>query len=254
MNLRYLTILLLCSGCAGLSQDPWDWLSEPAEQSWRDVRIVGFGREITYSIPDRLHRGGKHPRIWPPLDEKQSVQQINMPNGTPAERTSTLAQYIWDRWWGGFYKEIGHDFSLNVRIDTVPSGQKLLDLGLPERIARQIEYRESVYSGKDSETRKMREYFFERFWVKSLETDNGSWVVHNNPAVTSDHVYYTIPISDHHILEFSFFVRDKRYDWKDDPEWNASRWALVEQIMNSVRITPSPHSTASDVESGGQIR
>ena len=153
----------------------------------------------------------------------------------------TLGQYIWDRWWGGLLKESGHDFSLNVRAERVEQEVVLLELTLEERLRRPVEYREAVYSKPNWESQERGEYFFERFWVKPFESTGGhDWVVQNDPNVTRDHVYYSIPISDRHILEFSFFVRDKRYDWKDDPGWNARRWALVEQIMNTVRIDPAP--------------
>ena len=81
-----------------------------------------------------------------------------------------------------------------------------------------------------------------------------TWVVRNNPAISADHVYYTIPITNTHILEFSFFVRDKRFGWQEDPEWNARRWALVEQIMNTVRITPDPYQAGSEPEADLEVR
>jgi hypothetical protein len=241
MKTIWLPLILLCSGCAAMAADPWGWLDDVDEQFWTDVRIEGYGRTITYSIPDRSGAGSERPRIWPPLEDGNGGQEIAVPLEAFTEPSLTLGQYLWDRWWGGFFKGSGHDFSLNVRVKRVEDGIALLDLSLEERLRRPVEFRQAIYSKPNWESQKRGEYFFERFWVKSFEsTDGHVWVVQNNPVVTHDHVYYTIPISDHHILEFSFFVREKRYDWKDDPEWNARRWALAEQIMNTVRIMPSP--------------
>lgn len=241
MKPLWLPILLLCSGCAAMNADPWGWLDDPAEQKWIDVTVAGYGREISYSIPDRLNPRGQRPRIWPPLEVGGSTQNIRVSDDLLQERSTTLAQYIWDRWWGGFMKGRGHDHSLNVFVVTVEEGTNLLELGIEERMQMSIDYRTRLYDKPSWESQKLGEYFFQHFEIFPFESRTGhTWVVQNDPNVTEDHVYYTIPITDRHILEFSFFVRDKRYDWKDDPEWNARRWALVEQIMNTVRITPDP--------------
>lgn len=241
MKSIWLPIVLFCTGCATLASDPWSWLDERPDQRWVDVKIEGYDCVITFSVPDRREGIRERPRIWPPFARNQSVQEINVSSEALAEPSNTLGQYIWDRWWGGFTKGSGFDFSLNVRVDREPSDQNLLALGVPERLDRPVTFRKALYSGSDSVSKKFADYFFARFWVKPFESEAGDiWIMQNNPAVTADHVNYTIPISDQHILEFSFFVRDKRYDWKDDPEWNARRWALVEEIMNTVRIDPAP--------------
>ena len=241
MKRAWLPIFLLFSGCAAISADPWGWLDDPDERKWVDVKVIGYGREITYSVPDRLRSGGQRPRIWPPPIEGSFGQVIHVPRESLREGALTLAQYLWDRWWGGFHKRSDYDFSLNVRVELHEGDSSLLDKSTDELLGRPLEYRKKIYSKPNPTTQKIGEYFFERYWVKPFESKTGHvWVSENNPIVTADHVYYTIPITDHHILEFSFFVRDKRYDWKDDPEWNARRWALVEQIMNTVRITPNP--------------
>ncbi len=88
---------------------------------------------------------------------------------------------------------------------------------------------------------EQRERFFSKYWVKPFRNDHGlTWVVENQPQITADHEIYRIPISDHHELEFSFFVNEKRWDFKDDPEWHQSRWDLVKKIMNTVSIEPTP--------------
>ncbi|MEJ2401648.1 MAG: hypothetical protein P8Y52_09670, partial [Xanthomonadales bacterium] len=209
-----------------MAADPWGWLDESAEQRWIDVRIEGYGRTITYSVPDRSGTGAHRPRIWPPLESGETAQEIAVPLEAFAKPSLPLGQYLWDRWWGGFLKDSGHDFSLNVRVERAED-ETLLGLTLEERLRRPVAYRKAVYSKPNWESQKRGEYFFDRYWVKPFESSTGHvWVAQNNPIVTHDHVYYSIPISDHHILEFSFFVRDRRYDWKDDPEWNARRWGM----------------------------
>ncbi len=49
-----------------------------------------------------------------------------------------------------------------------------------------------------------------------------------------------MPVSDSHELKFSFFVREQRWEFKDDPEWRQGRWDLVKKIMNTVSIEPNP--------------
>ena len=240
---NYLGVLLLLglTSCAAMTADPWGWLDDPQQQYWSEVTINGHGREIHFAIPDRLKSGGQHVLIWPEIDKKKREIVVNMDFDALNQPVTRLADITWDQYWGGFYKKGNHDFSLNVWFKYRSEESNLLDLSMSQRVQRQLDLWKERQSGTDPHSAEQRERFFSKYWVKPFRNDRElNWVVENQPQITADHEIYRIPISDHHELEFSFFVREQRWEFKDDPEWRQSRWDLVKKIMNTVSIEPSP--------------
>jgi hypothetical protein len=234
-----LSLALLAAGCVAMVNTPWDWLDDPSQQAWKEVVINGFGREIRFSVPDRLKKGGQHLISWPRWEKGQDAMFINLDYESLTEPFLRPLAISWDWYWGGFYKDEITDFNLSVEIKYFEKEQNLLDLTLNERVERQWQGYKNFY--KDSPV--FKEFFFEYYWVKTYVNQHSiEFIVENQPQTLADNRDYLVPISDHHQLEFSFFVRDKRWAKMEDTSWNKSRWDIVDKIMETVQITPSPHN------------
>ena len=232
---------VMISACSTLTEDPWQWLEEPQEQTWNQVNIHAVGRDIQFSVPDRTNNGGNHTHYWPEnglsgtgFRKSLSLEQVNEP-------FTMLGTFTWDTWWRGFYKKGGEDFYLSVGIFRLESDGNLLDLSTDQRIERIREHWISRFSEPAGLKNPLTDNFVEKFQAELFETDSGLvFVSHNAPRVSNEHQRFVIPLSDHALLDFNFYVNDLRYDQKEDPQWNRSRWEMVEKIMNTVRITPDP--------------
>jgi hypothetical protein len=62
----------------------------------------------------------------------------------------------------------------------------------------------------------------------------------NNPTAIERSVDHMIPVTDNEYLSFRFFVREKRYGNQEDRVWNQRRWDIVQQIVDSIEVTPRP--------------
>jgi hypothetical protein len=242
MKLFFGILISIClGGCATMTADPWNWLDSPEDQSWKEVMISGHGREIRFLIPEHSKSVGQHVRIWPDRKNNKNSLLIDLQSDVDNEPFHRVAQFVWDEYWGGFYKKGDHDFLLDVWVTYHEDALNLLDSNSRQRVQDRMDTWKKRRSGTDPQSVQQREWFFSKYWVKPFRNDQGlTWVVENQPQVTADHEIYRIPISDHHELDFTFFVREKRWDFKDDPEWRQSRWELVKKIMNTVSIEPTP--------------
>jgi len=225
-----LLLSLATAGCAVLQSDPWDWLFDPDQQTWDEVTFDAFGREVRFSIPDRAKRGGQHVRRWP------SDGAVSVP--VDYDSFYPIAQFTWDAYWGGYFKGGNQDFVLDVRIVSASDNVDLLDLDIDQRVERQWAlYTEQMSRGDPRWTALI----LPRYWARFYKTAFHEWVHENQPQVTATFEHYLLPITDHLELEFSFFVRDQRWDFKDDPAWRESRWEIVRKIMDTVQVTPAPY-------------
>lgn len=225
-------------GCAWVTEDPWSWLDKSEEQVWVETVVNLPGREVRFSVPDRLRAGGSHVRRAPPPDRETGEHIVTM----PPEAFNTIRwwglRFVWEWYWGGFYKKGDHDFSLSVRVWSDQSDVDLLDLSPPKRIEHVLDYYRERYAGGDPFWGK---FFFEHHWIKSFENRQGHiWVVQNQPVVTLEHIKFQIPIADRRVLEFSFFIAKDRFGGPDDPAWMERRRQIAYKIMDTVRIDPDP--------------
>lgn len=239
--------LVLVSACSVVSEDPWGWLEDPVEQTWRKVRIDAIGREIEFSIPDLANNLGNHVVVWPEEATDETDFKLVFPIERKNEPFTKLANFTWDTWWGGFYKKGGEDFYMSVGLFHLGSGSYLLNLDLNQRVQRTSDYWLSKISEPSGGNKRYEKYFIEHLQVEPFVNNTGlGFVEHNAPRISGGHRKFTIPLSNHHYVEFGFYVNDLRYDSKEDPEWNQSRWEMVEKIMNTVRITPDPFGGQPD--------
>jgi len=233
---------LIIGGCAAITADPWGWLDDPEQQYWSDITIHGYGREIRFAVPDRWKPGGEHVRRWPKLEKGQRDQVVETTGISLYEPAIRLLIFHWDWYWQGFYKKGDYDFYLDVWVQYLEGQPQLLDLTPDQRVRRQVDYWQNVYDETDSITLKMKAYFFDEYRVAPYQNKHSVvWIHENQPQITADHEIYRIPISDHHELTFSFFVRENRFDLKDDPAWNQRRWEMTRKIMDTVQIIPNPY-------------
>jgi len=241
MRIFIAMLLPLCLGaCAAVTENPWAWLDDPEQQQWKTVIVNGHGREIRFSVPDRLEPGGEHIRPWPVQDGNQRDFVIDLPLESLTVRTQAVVEFVWEWYWGGFYKEGNFDFSLEIWISRNQGNVELFELSAERRLQSRIEYYQGTYSGP--EHTRMRAYFFDHYWVIPFSTSQSlTWIVENQPQITADHQFFRLPISDHHELVFSFFVRKERFGGAEDPEWMERRWQLARKIVDTVRIIPNPY-------------
>lgn len=223
-----------------MQSTPWDWLDKPNQQRWISVSFEVFGREISYSIPDRLKNGGQHTLSSHPLGDNKSslVYQIQ---SEPSQIRTELAVYNWDSWWGGFFKESGVDFWLDLKIVQYDDAKNFLSMTSEQWINWRIADWREFFSNPQMKLDDPDEYFFNNYQIETYRSAKGlSWIWENDPVVQQKFITYMIPISNQHLLHFGFFVNEKRYNWQDDPEWNQRRWDMVHKILDTVRITPEP--------------
>lgn len=220
-----------------MTTDPWAWLDDPEQQRWVDVEIAGEDWQIDFQVPDNGTAGIERMISIPPLDRGAESMTIKVPGNSMVDH-ERMAYFQWDNWWGGILEESGNDFRLDIWVYHYRNEKNLLDLDIDERVERRTSQWEQEYSDPLMRDNSIRDNFFNRYQISSHESEHGlSWVVENSPATKGDAVSYMIPLSDTQILDIGFFVNQKRYDWKDDPEWNKRRWALSRKILDTVTIT-----------------
>lgn len=236
-----LSIAFVVSACATLKKDPWSWLDEPEEQTWKPVKIQAIGYKIEFSIPDRTESRGDHTQYWPESGASGNGFEFQLPLERIHVPVTYVSRFWWDTWWGGFYKKGGRDFLLSVSIWRLENDEKLLDLSLEQRVDWVSEYWVSMISKQPASKKSYREFFIQHLRVESFETASGlGFVQYNAPQISDEQRRFMIPLSDVHFVDFKFYVNKLRYGSEDNPQWNQSRWDLVEKIMKTVRITPDP--------------
>lgn len=235
-------ILTLCfaffviSGCAVLQNDSWAWLEYPDLQHWKAVSIYSGRSEVRFSVPDREGTLGDGTKFWPALNGLNDHLIIDIDLDSLDESYLWIGQVRWDEYLGGILEK-EQDFQLDIWVLQFENESRLTNLSIDERIQRQISYYQKQYIDPESPWSKL---FFENYWVKGFVNQKGiEIVVENQPQLADSQQFFYFPISDNHELRFTFFVRDKRWGWKEDPQWNQSRWDLVYQIMDTVVITPA---------------
>jgi hypothetical protein len=237
----FLSAFVFVSACSYVSKDPWGWLEEPTDQIWRKVRISAIGRDIEFLVPDLKDGLGNHMAVWPEDGVSQTGFAFTFPIERLKEPFTMLANFTWDTWWGGFYKKGGEDFYMSVGLFYLEREEDLLNLELEQRVKWTSDYWLAKISGPSGDSKQYEKYFIEHLRVKPFVNDTGlRFVEHNAPRISGQYRHFTVPFSNHHYVEFSFYVNDLRYGQKEDPQWNQSRWEMVEKIMNTVRITPDP--------------
>jgi hypothetical protein len=83
--------------------------------------------------------------------------------------------------------------------------------------------------------------FFENIVVEKRPNADGlPLIFRNDPLAIKNAVNYQIPVTDNEYLSFRFFVREKRYGNQEDRVWNQRRWDIVQQIVDSIEVTPRP--------------
>ena len=224
-----------------MQSTPWDWLDHPEQQRWIDVTLSGDGWDILYSVPDRLKSSGQHTQSDPPLDISGSHRLFLLPPETPNKKWARLAAYNWDSWWGGFFKESGVDFWLEVAVNYYENENEFLDMNSEEFIQWKVAGHREFYAKHFKASSEQENSFFKNYRIEKYVSANSiTWIHENTPTVQGDYIVFMSPLSNSHILEFGFFVNKKRYNWKDDPEWNKHRWDIVYKILDSVSITARP--------------
>ncbi len=238
-----LLFLLPClSSCAAMQSTPWDWLDNEEQQRWVDVTFVGYGTSISYSIPDRLKGGGQHTLSSHSLGKDETALVFQVPPES-SNKTTELAVYNWDSWWGGFFKESGVDFWLDIEVHYQADESGLLEMSPEEIIQWKLEELREFFSNPLMKSDEPARFFFDNLQLKTYTTPSAvTFVSENNPTLQGDYVIYMTPVSNKQMLQFGFFVNEKRYNWKDDPEWNQRRWDMVHKILDTVRITPAPQT------------
>ena len=232
--------MMCLSGCTAMTADPWSWLDDPEQQRWVSVELVHENWQINLQVPDHGTIGIERMVSIPPLDRGAESMTIRIPENSIVDDVR-MAYFQWDSWWGGFLKESGSDFRLDIWVYHYRGERNLLDLDIDERIERRIEQWEKEYSDPLMHNNSIQSNFFESYQINPHQSAQGLlWVVENSPATKDGAVSYMIPLSNTQILDIGFFVNQKRYDWKDDPEWNERRWALSRKILDTVTITRTP--------------
>ena len=227
--------------CSAMQSTPWDWLDDPEKQHWFDVTLSGEGWEVSYSVPDRLKNGGQHTQSDPPLEKGGSHRVFLLPPESPKKDWARLAAYNWDSWWGGFFKESGVDFWLEVAVNYHANENAFLEMSPEEFIQWRIAGHREFFARHSMTPSESEEFFFENYRIdKHVTAQSLTWIYENSPTVQGDYIIFIAPLSNSHILEFGFFVNKKRYNWQDDPEWNQHRWDIVYKILDSVSITAKP--------------
>lgn len=241
MNKALLLLFLAnLSGCSALNATPWDWLDDPAQQLWVEIKVEGFDSEIRFSVPDRLKSGGQHTQSNPPLKSDETSQNIKIPLESLHQSTE-LALFNWDAWWGGFFKESGVDFWMVVRVKFYSDDSGLMGLNVEQRKRMRLTHWNNFYSNPLIKSDEVKHYFFKNYQIEDyLSAKSLKWVSENHPTVQGQYITYMIPIGDKHELHMGFFVNEKRYNWQDDPEWNQRRWDMAHKILDTVSITPKP--------------
>ena len=238
LNLLLPSILLL-AGCSSMTTDPWSWLDEPENRNWVDVVITNDDWKIELQVPDRQTGGTARTSFTPPLKNGAGTLHVKVP-ASDVSKSRRLAYIEWESWWGGFFKDSGVDFYLDIWVFKMP-GQNALESGLEDRIAQRVSQWEAELAGSTSSDFDIRDQFFSDYKVGPYKSAQGlEWVVENSPNKNGETKTYLIPLSNTQILDIGFFVNQKRYDWKDDPEWNERRWALSRKILDTVTITRTP--------------
>jgi len=83
--------------------------------------------------------------------------------------------------------------------------------------------------------------FFENIVVEKRPNADGlPLIFRNDPLSIKNAVNYQIPVTNDEYLSFRFFVREKRYGNREDTGWNRRRWEIVQQIVDSIEVTPRP--------------
>jgi hypothetical protein len=237
MKIRLLIPLMLSlAGCSSMTTDSWNWLDDPKNQKWVEVVITGDDWKIELKVPDKQTAGKARTKFTPPLKHGAENLYVNVLTSEVGE-SRRLVYVEWEHWWGGFLKESGVDFFLDIWVFHNP-GRNVPESNLDDRVEQRISQWEAEFAGLDSSDPGIRDHFFSDYEVGPYTSAQGlEWVVENSPHKYGQFKAYLIPLSEHLTLDIGFFVNQKRYDWKDDPEWNERRWALSRKILDTVTIT-----------------
>ena len=225
------------SGCAVMTADPWSWLDDPSKQTWVKVTLVSDNWEVKLQVPDRSTAGIERLVSIPPLERGADSLLVEIPRSS-TEDQRRMAYFQWESWWGGFFKDSGVDFYLDIWVYDYPKEDNLMVLDIDSRIERRITQWEDEFSDPLMHDATIRENFFKDYQIGSYVSFQGLvWVMENSPTTWGDSVSYMTPLSEHEILDVGFFVNQKRYDWKEDADWNQRRWELSRKILDTVEIT-----------------
>jgi hypothetical protein len=215
---------------------PWSWLDDTEQQYWSNITISGYGRMIEFSIPDRAKKRGSHVIRMPALNKGEKDQHIEVSPDYLLHPGNRIAAYVWERYWGGFFKEDVTDYTFDVYVGYVGEDVDLLDLNVDDRIQRIKDY----YHGRFNSERN-HDWFFDRFRIDPYKSAQSYfWTQENSPTVLKEHETFRLPISQHHELLFTFYYRQELQGGKGDPAWLERRRHLSRKILDTVRITPNP--------------
>lgn len=234
--------VILLGGCVQLSGDQWRWMDDPAQQQWVEIGCEGWGREIRFAIPDRLSGGSERVRSNLAIHEADGL--VPMPACSKASVGHLLlAMFQWDYWWGGFLKDEGTDFAMDVSVIYFDDEPGFLDMSPKEWAEWRTEYWRKKYSATLIGNRdEISEKFFNEYRVEPFKAEGNSltWVHEAFPVVSGHTFEYHLPVSDSHLLTFWFRVNGVRGGMEPDPAWAQRRLEMARKIMNSVTVYPAP--------------
>ena len=243
------------TSCAAMTADPWSWMDNPSEQSWDKVTIIGYGREIQFRIPDRLHRGGTHVIRGPQLQDGARDQVIEIPPEAQFAPALEIVQFNWERYWGGFVYSDKTYYKFRVYVNYYDDKPKLLKRDVNSRIDRiQDEFDRSQGGPYESNVQaKLAEFFYDRIYLEPYQSAQPYvWTLENQPLLLREHEYFRLPISDNHELIFWFWYHWVDEGGKTDPDWLEQRRALSRKILDTVTISPDPWVFKAKVEALNQ--
>jgi hypothetical protein len=237
--LLLLSLSLFLQGCSVMTADTWSWLDEPENQKWVPVVFIADDWKLSMQVPDKRTNGIERTTFRPPLEKGATVLVVDTSEKSISESTR-MAHIQWESWRGGLFKDSGVDFYVDSWIRYLPDHGGL-DLDLEGRLERRVKQWETEFSDLRHSDPGVQETFFKDYEVWIYTSARGTeWIAENTPNKNRETKTIQAPLNEDLILDVGFFVNQKRYDWKDDPDWNERRWKLARKILDTVTITRAP--------------
>jgi len=244
MKTTFLLLLtLLLPGCAVLQATPWDWLDRPEDVRWVRVSFQGPVYSVSYSIPDRLGSWGNRVAAYPELPGAAGTAAFESPARKGVNSFEIVANYLWDTYWTGFLggNEWKEDFTFTVYLVNWGEADGFMEMTSEQWVEWHLNADRQWFEKFGGLTGDRYLYFVENLVIEKRVNKNGvPLIFSNNPTAIERSVDYMIPVTNDEYLSFRFFVREKRYGNRGDREWNRRRWEIVQQIVDSIEVTPRP--------------
>jgi hypothetical protein len=232
-------------GCAQMTGDQWRWMDDPAQQQWVEFSCEGWDREIRFAVPDRLKGSTERVRSYPQI-LRSSTEAVMPACSNPSQPYQLLAVLEWDYWWGGFFKEKGIDFAMNVSVMKFKEAGSFLDMAPSVWASWREEYWQKTYTdSRFHEGNQTIEKFRRGHDVQPLRFQDNSlvWVYEHYPTDRGQIFEFHVPISKDDVLTFRFRISGIRNGLDSDPEWAQRRSEMAHKIMGTVTVSPEPWGT-----------